>query len=35
MELIIGQFNDSYEPVMDGVANVTKNYAYWLDKKGM
>ncbi len=34
MELIIGQFNDSYEPVMDGVANVTKNYAYWLDKKG-
>jgi glycosyltransferase involved in cell wall biosynthesis len=34
MQLIIGQFNDSYEPVMDGVANVTKNYAYWLDKMG-
>ncbi|NLM36278.1 MAG: glycosyltransferase family 4 protein [Clostridiales bacterium] len=34
MELVVGQFNDSYEPVMDGVANVTKNYAYWLEKKG-
>lgn len=34
MGLIIGQFNDSYEPVMDGVANVTKNYAYWLEKMG-
>lgn len=34
MELITGQFNDSYEPVMDGVANVTKNYAYWLEKMG-
>ncbi|WP_243122218.1 glycosyltransferase [Clostridium thermarum] len=34
MQLIVGQFNDSYEPVMDGVANVTKNYAYWLDKMG-
>lgn len=32
-ELIIGQFNDSYPPVMDGVANVTQNYAYWLNKK--
>ncbi|NLW60251.1 MAG: glycosyltransferase family 4 protein [Firmicutes bacterium] len=31
--MIIGQFNDSYPPVMDGVANVTKNYAYWLHKK--
>lgn len=34
MELVIGQFNDSYEPVMDGVANVTKNYAYWLERMG-
>ena len=31
--MLIGQFNDSYPPVMDGVANVTKNYAYWLNKK--
>lgn len=34
MKFTIGQFNDSYEPVMDGVANVTKNYAYWLSRKG-
>ncbi len=33
MELITGQFNDSFQPVMDGVANVAKNYAYWLNKK--
>lgn len=32
-QLVIGQFNDSYPPVMDGVANVTRNYAYWLHKK--
>lgn len=32
-ELITGQFNDSFTPVMDGVTNVVKNYAYWLDKK--
>jgi 1,2-diacylglycerol 3-alpha-glucosyltransferase len=32
MELVVGQFNDSYEPLMDGVVNVTKNYAYWLNK---
>lgn len=31
--LITGQFNDSFTPVMDGVTNVVKNYAYWLDKK--
>lgn len=31
--LIIGQFNDSFPPVMDGVANVVRNYAYWLQKK--
>ena len=33
MNLITGQFNDSFPPVMDGVANVTKNYAYWLNRK--
>lgn len=32
-KLISGQFNDSFTPVMDGVTNVVKNYAYWLDKK--
>ncbi len=31
--LHIGQFNDSYPPVIDGVALVARNYAYWLDKK--
>lgn len=30
----IGIFNDSYPPVMDGVAVATYNYAYWLSKKG-
>lgn len=30
----IGLFNDSYPPVMDGVAMATYNYAYWLSKKG-
>ncbi len=30
----IGLFNDSYPPVMDGVAMAVHNYAYWLDKKG-
>lgn len=33
-EIIIGQFNDSFPPIMDGVGLVTKNYAYWLHKKG-
>lgn len=30
MSLIVGQFNDSYEPLMDETARVTKQYAYWL-----
>ncbi|MFZ5941367.1 MAG: glycosyltransferase [Bacteroidota bacterium] len=30
---IFGQFNDSFPPVMDGVANVVRNYAYWLDRR--
>jgi len=33
MEIVIGQFNDSYIPVVDGVANVVRNYAYYLNKK--
>jgi 1,2-diacylglycerol 3-alpha-glucosyltransferase len=32
-EPMIGIFNDSFPPVMDGVAVAAKNYAYWLDKK--
>ena len=28
MELISGQFSDSYYPIMDGVAFVARNYAY-------
>ncbi len=31
--MIFGQFGDSYEPILDGVTNVMKNYAYWLSKK--
>ena len=33
MTLVTGQFNDSYKPVMDGVVNVVRNYAYWLNLK--
>ncbi len=33
MKLIVGQFNDSYPPVMDGVGNAVQNYAYWINKK--
>lgn len=32
MKLIIGQFNDSYLPITDGVVNTVKNYTYWLNK---
>ncbi|MGE5557815.1 MAG: glycosyltransferase [Bacillota bacterium] len=31
--LITGQFNDSFPPIMDGVANAVCNYAYWLREK--
>lgn len=31
-ELITGIFNDSYPPITDGVAMVTKSYAYWLNR---
>lgn len=30
----IGLFNDSYPPLMDGVAVAVYNYAYWLTQKG-
>lgn len=32
--MIVGLFNDSFEPVMDGVAICVRNYAEWLTKKG-
>lgn len=31
--LTIGQFNDGYLPVTDGVVTVVRNYAYWLNEK--
>ncbi|MFP4011348.1 MAG: glycosyltransferase [Spirochaetaceae bacterium] len=30
MRLHIGQFNDSYRPIMDGVGVCMENYAYWI-----
>jgi glycosyltransferase involved in cell wall biosynthesis len=30
---MIGLFNDTYPPIMDGVALTVQNYAYWLHKK--
>lgn len=33
MSFTIGQFSESFPPIMDGVGNVAKNYAYWLNKK--
>jgi len=33
MNLTIGQFNESFPPIVDGVANVVKNYAYWMNHK--
>lgn len=32
-KLVVGQFNDSFSPIMDGVGNVVKNYSFWLNKK--
>jgi len=32
---MIGIFNDSFPPVLDGVAMTAQNYAYWLQKKGV
>lgn len=33
METNIGLFNESFPPVMDGVAICVQNYAYWMQKK--
>jgi glycosyltransferase involved in cell wall biosynthesis len=33
MRYVFGQFSESFPPIMDGVGNVAKNYAYWLNKK--
>lgn len=33
MGLVTGQFSESFPPIMDGVGNVVKNYAYWLNKR--
>jgi glycosyltransferase involved in cell wall biosynthesis len=33
LKIVTGEFNDSFTPILDGVANVVKNYAYWLNKK--
>ncbi len=30
--MIIGQFNDSLPPIMDGVSIVVTNYSYWINK---
>ncbi|MCK5129643.1 MAG: glycosyltransferase [Clostridiales bacterium] len=31
--MIVGQFGEAFPPINDGVAQVVKNYAYWLNKK--
>ncbi|MEI7723926.1 MAG: glycosyltransferase [Bacteroidota bacterium] len=33
MQIITGQFNDSYFPIMDGVGMTAHSYAYWLNEK--
>lgn len=33
MSITVGQFNESFPPIVDGVANVVKNYAYWINRK--
>ena len=32
-DLTVGQFNDSYKPIMDGVGVCVENYTRWLDEK--
>ena len=32
-EIVTGIFNDSFHPITDGVAMVTRNYAYWLNRE--
>jgi glycosyltransferase involved in cell wall biosynthesis len=31
--MIVGQFSESYPPLMDGVGMVTKHYTHWLNEK--
>ena len=33
MSITIGQFNESFPPAIDGVANVVMNYASWMNRK--
>ncbi len=33
IKITVGQFNESFPPIIDGVANVVENYAYWVNKK--
>ena len=33
MNIITGQFNDSYFPIMDGVGMTAHSYAFWLNEK--
>ncbi len=33
MKMTVGLFNESFAPVVDGVANVVENYAYWINQK--
>lgn len=32
---MVGIFNDSFPPILDGVATTAQNYAYWLQQKGV
>lgn len=32
--LTVGEFNESFPPLMDGVGQVVKNYTYWLRQQG-
>jgi hypothetical protein len=31
-QLVVGEFNDSYKPIMDGVGVCAENYARWLNR---
>lgn len=33
MKMTVGLFNESFPPIIDGVANVVTNYAYWINEK--
>jgi len=32
-ELVVGEFNDSYKPIMDGVGVCAENYAKWINQE--